>query len=51
MGSDFGQWNEWNHDTSLQWDLLQWDLHRGLQKYLADMNQIYRREPALHCNA
>ena len=32
MGSDFGQWNEWNFDTSLQWDLLQWDTHKGLLK-------------------
>ncbi len=29
MGSDFGQWNEWNFDTSLQWDLLQWDVAPG----------------------
>jgi 1,4-alpha-glucan branching enzyme len=48
MGCDFGQWNEWNHDTSLQWDLLQWASHQGLQKYVADLNQLYRREPALH---
>ncbi len=48
MGCEFGQWNEWNHDTSLQWDLLQWSSHQGLQKYVADINAIYRREPALH---
>jgi len=48
MGGEFGQWNEWNHDTSLQWDLLQWDTHRGLQKFVADLNWLYRREPALH---
>jgi 1,4-alpha-glucan branching enzyme len=48
MGSDFGQWNEWNHDTELQWDLLQWDTHRGVKKMLADMNALLRREPALH---
>ncbi|MFV2066820.1 MAG: alpha amylase C-terminal domain-containing protein, partial [Pirellulales bacterium] len=48
MGDEFGQWNEWNHDTSLQWDLLQWDSHKGLQKYMADLNRIYRNEPALH---
>jgi 1,4-alpha-glucan branching enzyme len=48
MGSDFGQWNEWNYDTSLQWDLLQWDSHRGLQKMIGDLNRIYRREKALH---
>ena len=48
MGGEFGQWNEWNFDTSLQWDLLQWDTHRGLQKCLADLNKLYRRERSLH---
>ena len=48
MGSDFGQWNEWNCDTDLQWDLLQWDTHRGIQKMLSDLNALMRREPALH---
>jgi len=48
MGSDFGQWNEWDFDTSLQWDLLQWDSHRGLKKCVADLNRLYRREKALH---
>jgi 1,4-alpha-glucan branching enzyme len=48
MGGEFGQWNEWNHDGSLQWDLLQWQSHQGVQRYLADLNALYRREPALH---
>ncbi len=48
MGGEFGQWHEWNHETSLQWHLLQWDSHSGLQRYVADLNRIYRREPALH---
>ncbi len=48
MGSDFGQWNEWNCDDNLQWDLLQWDSHSGVQKCLADLNAVYRREPALY---
>jgi 1,4-alpha-glucan branching enzyme len=48
MGSDFGQWNEWNCDSELQWDLLQWDTHRGVQKMVADLNALYRREPALY---
>jgi 1,4-alpha-glucan branching enzyme len=48
MGGDFGQWNEWNCETSLQWDLLQWDSHKGLKKLVADLNHLYRREPALH---
>ncbi len=48
MGGDFGQWKEWNFDESLQWDLLEWETHQGIQKYVADLNSLYRREPALH---
>jgi 1,4-alpha-glucan branching enzyme len=48
MGDEFGQWTEWNYDTSLQWHLLQWDSHRGLQKCVADLNHLYRREASLH---
>ena len=48
MGGDFGQWNEWNYEESLQWHLLQWSSHQGLQKCVADLNRLYRREPALH---
>jgi 1,4-alpha-glucan branching enzyme len=48
MGSEFGQWLEWNHDASLQWDLLQWESHQGLQRWMAELNRVYRSEPALH---
>jgi len=48
MGGDFGQWNEWDFDSSLQWDLLQWDSHRGLRKCVADLNHLYRKEKALY---
>ena len=48
MGCEFGQWNEWNFDASLQWDLLQWSSHQGLQKCVADLNRLLRREKALH---
>ena len=47
MGCEFGQWNEWDCNTSLQWDLLQWESHQGLQKCVADLNKMYTREPAL----
>jgi 1,4-alpha-glucan branching enzyme len=47
MGSEFGQWNEWDFDSGLQWDLLQWESHQGLQKCVADLNRLYRREKAL----
>ncbi|MCS7305164.1 MAG: 1,4-alpha-glucan branching protein GlgB [Thermoguttaceae bacterium] len=48
MGSDFGQWNEWDFDSSLQWDLLQWEPHQGVHKMVADLNRLVQREPALH---
>jgi 1,4-alpha-glucan branching enzyme len=48
MGSEFGQWREWNFDASLDWHLLQHDTHRGLSKAVADLNRLVRREPALH---
>ena len=48
MGDDIAQWNEWNHDESLQWHLLQWDSHRGVQRLVEDLNRLYRHEPALY---
>jgi 1,4-alpha-glucan branching enzyme len=48
MGSEIAQWHEWNYDAELQWDLLQWDTHRGIQKLVADLNHLVQREPALH---
>lgn len=48
MGCEWGQWNEWNCDSGLQWDLLQWESHEGLQKMVGDLNRLYRDEPALH---
>jgi 1,4-alpha-glucan branching enzyme len=48
MGCEFGQWREWNHDTSLDWHLLEHAPHRGLQRWVQDLNRVYRAEPALH---
>jgi 1,4-alpha-glucan branching enzyme len=48
MGAEIGQWWEWNHDDSLQWHLLDYAPHRGLQQYIADLNRLYQSEPALH---
>jgi 1,4-alpha-glucan branching enzyme len=48
MGGEFGQWSEWNHDTSLDWHLLQYTPHQGLQRWVRDLNTLYRGEPALH---
>ncbi len=48
MGGEFGQWREWVHDGSLDWDLLGYPLHAGLQRWVQDLNRLYRSEPALH---
>ncbi len=48
MGSDIAQWREWSHDRSLDWHLLQWEPHQKLNRYVADLNRLYRDEPALH---
>ena len=47
MGSDIAQWNEWNCDDSLQWHLLQWESHQGIQNLVRDLNRLCRQEPAL----
>lgn len=48
MGGEFGQWKEWGHDEELDWSLLSFPLHRGVQRWVQDLNHLYRREPALH---
>jgi 1,4-alpha-glucan branching enzyme len=48
MGGEFGQWDEWSHDKSLDWHLLNYDLHQGLQRWVKALNDLYRRQPALH---
>jgi 1,4-alpha-glucan branching enzyme len=48
MGDEFGQWREWNHDQSLDWDLLDNPAHAGLRRYVQDLNMHYRVEPALY---
>ncbi len=50
MGGEIGQWDEWDCDSDMQWDLLQWDLHKGLKQCVADLNRMYINEPALHDN-
>ena len=48
MGGEFGQRQEWNHDSSLDWHLLQYAYHKGLQDLVKDLNRLYRSESALH---
>ncbi|MFH1724314.1 MAG: 1,4-alpha-glucan branching protein GlgB [Elusimicrobiota bacterium] len=48
MGSEFGQWDEWNHDKSLDWHLTERGAHQGVRRLVSNLNRIYREEPALH---
>ena len=48
MGGEFGQWLEWDHDQTLQWQLLQYEPHRGLQNFVRELNNVYHSEPALY---
>jgi len=48
MGGELGQWKEWDHDASLDWQLLDHAPHRGVQRWVRDLNTVYRGEPALH---
>jgi 1,4-alpha-glucan branching enzyme len=48
MGCEFAQRDEWNHEQSLDWHLTQFPPHAGMQKWISDLNRIYRKESALH---
>jgi 1,4-alpha-glucan branching enzyme len=48
MGCEFGQWSEWNHDASLEWHLLDTPFHSALQRWVRDLNTLYRGQRALH---
>lgn len=48
MGDEFGQRNEWYHESSLDWHLLDYEPHRGMRKLVQDLNGVYRSEKALH---
>ncbi len=48
MGCEFAQWSEWNHDGSLDWHALSFAEHQGVQRWVRDLNTLYRNEPALY---
>jgi 1,4-alpha-glucan branching enzyme len=48
MGGEFGQWDEWDDNKSLDWQLLQFAPHKCLQKFVMDLNNIYQSQPALY---
>jgi len=48
MGGEFGQRREWTHEDSLEWHVLQYPLHQGVQSWVADLNRISRENPSLY---
>jgi 1,4-alpha-glucan branching enzyme len=48
MGGEFGQKREWQHEESLEWHVLQYPLHAGVQRWVRDLNRLYRDTPALY---
>ncbi|TFH07467.1 MAG: 1,4-alpha-glucan branching protein GlgB, partial [Nitrosomonadales bacterium] len=44
MGSEFGQKREWQHEASLEWHVLQYPLHEGIQRWVADLNRVYQEQ-------
>jgi 1,4-alpha-glucan branching enzyme len=48
MGGELAQWQEWSHERSLDWHLLDDPAHAGISLWLEDLNRLYREEPALH---
>lgn len=48
QGGEFAQYGEWNFESSLEWHLLEDEKHQGMSQLIADLNKLYRKEPALH---
>jgi 1,4-alpha-glucan branching enzyme len=48
MGGELGQYREWNHDSSLDWNLLELPTHAGINRWVEDLNKAYRDVPAFH---
>jgi 1,4-alpha-glucan branching enzyme len=47
MGSEFGQFDEWKDETQLDWHLLDFEMHLGMQRFVRDLNHFYLDHPAL----
>jgi 1,4-alpha-glucan branching enzyme len=48
MGGEFGQWDEWYHEKSLDWNLLEREPHQGVRNWVKDLNWLYKTQAALH---
>ena len=48
MGCEIAQWTEWNNDASIEWNLLDFPNHKGMQSLVGDLNRLYAGEPSFH---
>jgi 1,4-alpha-glucan branching enzyme len=48
MGGELGQWREWNHESSIDWHLLEHPNHEGVRRFVRDLNHLLSSEPALY---
>jgi 1,4-alpha-glucan branching enzyme len=48
MGGEIGQWREWAFEESIDWHLLEYAPHKGIQRLVRDLNHLYRNRPAMH---
>jgi len=48
MGSEFAQWNEWNYETELDWNLLDYEEHGKIKTFVSDLNRILARNLSFH---
>jgi 1,4-alpha-glucan branching enzyme len=48
MGDELAQVGEWNHDSSIEWHLLEHEPHRGVKRWVEDLNRFYRDQPPMH---
>ena len=48
MGQDIGEFDEWNEERGVEWNLLKYDSHKQLNRFMKDLNHFYQRQPALY---
>ncbi|MFA5428834.1 MAG: alpha amylase C-terminal domain-containing protein, partial [Sulfurimonas sp.] len=48
MGGEIAQFSEWNYKQSLDWNVLEYPNHAGIQKMVKELNKLYKEEPSLH---
>jgi 1,4-alpha-glucan branching enzyme len=48
MGSEIGQYEEWDYNSGIRWELLEFDYHRKLQTLARELNRLYQSEPAMY---